>query len=247
MHCVSTSIHSSQSQATTATFDLAAAVNPGNTSWVTIEGSYGNGFLRRLEHRQQYKINGERLIEAGQHRFTILGIGYFGTSYVPGLVPIGPSSADYPNVGDTVDPRQKEQTHTALVALNDEWALSGRQQFQFSGFFRTYNLSRCTPDFGQGLIRQSEFRNSRRQQRQLCKQIQRQFFHPGWPRLRARSAASGRSRSLQLLHSRRYELRSLYPDEWKQCDDYANCSLRCSAGCVREPRPLLRRLATRRN
>ena len=100
--------------------DLAAAVSPGNTSWVTIEASYGNGFLRRLEHRQQYKINGERVIEAGQHRFTILGIGYFGSSYIPGLVPIGSSSADYPNVGDTVDPRQKEQTHTALMALNDE-------------------------------------------------------------------------------------------------------------------------------
>ena len=35
--------------------------------------------------------------------------------------------------------------------------LSGRQQFQFSGFFRTYNLSLYS-DFGQGLIRQSEFR-----------------------------------------------------------------------------------------
>jgi hypothetical protein len=44
-----------------------------------------------------------------------------------------------------------------LTALNDEWALSGRQQFQFSGAFRTYNLSLYS-DFGQGLIRQSEFR-----------------------------------------------------------------------------------------
>ena len=59
--------------------------------------------------------------------------------------------------GDTIDPRQKDQTHTALVALNDVWQLSSSQQLQFSGFFRTYNLSLFS-DFGQGLIRQSEFR-----------------------------------------------------------------------------------------
>jgi hypothetical protein len=137
--------------------DLAGGVSPGNTSWVTIEVSYGNGFLRRLEHRQQYKINGERAIETGQHRFTILGIGYFGSSYIPGLVPIGAAGAGYSNIGDTIDPRQREQTHTALMALNDEWTLSGRQQIQFSGFIRTYNLSLYS-DFGQRLIRQSEFR-----------------------------------------------------------------------------------------
>ena len=60
-------------------------------------------------------------------------------------------------MGDTIDPRQKDQTHSALVALNDVWQLSGRQQLQISGFFRTYNLSLFS-DFGQGLIRQSEFR-----------------------------------------------------------------------------------------
>ena len=36
-------------------------------------------------------------------------------------------------------------------------AISGSQQLQLSGFFRTYNLA-LDSDFGQGLIRQSEFR-----------------------------------------------------------------------------------------
>ena len=137
--------------------DLAAGLNRGDNAWLALEGSYGNGFLERLEHRQQYKINGERVFEAGSHQFTLMGIGYYGTSYVPGLVPVGASNPDYPNVGDTVDPRQKDQTHTALLALNDEWTVSGHQHYQFSGFFRTYNLSLYS-DFGQGLIRQSEFR-----------------------------------------------------------------------------------------
>ena len=79
---------------------------------------------------------------------------------MPGLVPIFAANADdaaYPNVGDTIDPRQKDQTHTALAALNDTWSATAQRQFQFSGFFRTYNLSLYS-DFGQGLIRQSEFR-----------------------------------------------------------------------------------------
>ena len=41
--------------------------------------------------------------------------------------------------------------------MNDVWQLSSSQQLQLSGFFRTYNLSLYS-DFGQGLIRQSEFR-----------------------------------------------------------------------------------------
>ena len=137
--------------------DLVAGLNGANNAWLALEGSYGNGFLKRLEHRQQYKINAERTFEAGPHRFTLVGIGYYGVSYVPGLVPIGASNPDYPDVGDTVDPRQKDQTHTALLALNDEWTLSGHEHCQFSGFFRTYNLSLYS-NFGQGLIRQSEFR-----------------------------------------------------------------------------------------
>lgn len=140
--------------------DLAAGFSPTPESWVAFEGSYGNGFLDRLEHRQQYKFNGERIFRAGQHQLTLLGIGYYGQSYVPGLVPIfasNPDDSNFPNLGDTIDPRQKDQTHTALVALNDVWHFSEGQQLQLSGFFRTYNLSLYS-DFGQGLIRQSEFR-----------------------------------------------------------------------------------------
>jgi hypothetical protein len=140
--------------------DLVAGLSPTPESWMAFTASYGNGFLARLEHRQQYKFNGERVFHAGEHRLTLFGIGYYGFSYVPGLVPIfALNSADenFSNYGDTIDPRQKDQTHTALVALNDVWQLSGSQQLNLSGFFRTYNLSLFS-DFGQGLIRQSEFR-----------------------------------------------------------------------------------------
>lgn len=140
--------------------DVVTGFNPGPTLWVALEGSYGNGFLERLEHRQQYKFNGERVFTPAKHRFTLLGIGYYGVSYIPGLVPLFARDAGdpgFPNVGDTIDPRQHDQTHTALAALNDVWQVTGSQQLDFSGFFRTYNLSLFS-DFGQGLIRQSEFR-----------------------------------------------------------------------------------------
>jgi hypothetical protein len=140
--------------------DLVAGLSPTPESWVAFAASYGNGFLDRLEHRQQYKFNGERVFRVGDHRLTLFGVGYYGFSYVPGLVPLFSSNsadANFPNYGDTIDPRQKDQTHTALVALNDVWQLSGGQQLELSGFFRSYNLSLFS-DFGQGLIRQSEFR-----------------------------------------------------------------------------------------
>jgi hypothetical protein len=140
--------------------DVVTGLSPTPESWVAFSASYGNGFLNRLEHRQQYKFNGRRLFDFGAHRLTLFGVGYYGFSYIPGLVPIFPlNSADskLPNYGDTIDPRQKDQTHTALVAVNDDWKLSGSQRLQLSGFFRTYNLSLLS-NFGQGLIRQSEFR-----------------------------------------------------------------------------------------
>jgi hypothetical protein len=140
--------------------DVVTGFSPAPDSFVVFEGSYGNGFLDRLEHRQQYKFNGQRIFKVGEHRLTFLGIGYYGFSYVPGLVPIftaNSADATFPNHGDTIDPRQKDQTHTGLVALNDNWDLTANQQLQLSGFFRTYNLSLFS-DFGQGLIRQSEFR-----------------------------------------------------------------------------------------
>ncbi|MGD0348102.1 MAG: TonB-dependent receptor [Terracidiphilus sp.] len=144
--------------------DLTATVgmSPSKNSWAAMEGSFGNGFLDRLEHRKQFKFNGGQTIHAGDHTLTLFGIAYLGYGYVAGLRPIfGFNAVDaaagwvaYP---DTIDPRQKDQTHTALVALNDEWKLGANQEAQLSGFFRTYNLSLFS-DFGLGLIRQSEFR-----------------------------------------------------------------------------------------
>lgn len=136
--------------------DLVAGFSPTPESWMAFEGSYGNGSLDRLEHRQQFKFNGQRIFHLGDHRLTLFGIGYYGSSYIPGLVPIA-SSSDLPNFGDTIDPRQKDQTHTALVTLNDVWQLTASQQLQFSSFLRTYNLALFS-NLGDGLIRQSEFR-----------------------------------------------------------------------------------------
>ena len=139
-----------------------AGLSPTEYSWIAIEGSYGNGFLDRLEHRKQFKLNGGQVFHAGNHVLTLFGIGYYGFSYVAGLSPIyGFNSVDaadgWTRYPDTVDPRQKDQTHTALIALNDVWKLGENQELQLSGFFRTYNLSLFS-DFGDGLIRQSEFR-----------------------------------------------------------------------------------------
>ena len=146
--------------------------SPVPDSFVALSAAYGNGFLDWLEHRQQYKFNGERSFHLGEHQLTVMGIGYYGVSYVPGLVPICPANADdanFPNLGDTIDPRQHDQTHTALVAVNDMWKLNGSQELQLSGFFRTYNLSLYS-NFGQGLIRQSEFRTVAGGSRELCEQ-----------------------------------------------------------------------------
>jgi hypothetical protein len=139
---------------------LVTGFSPSPNSFVALSAAYGNGFLDRLEHRQQYKFNTERIFQLGEHRLSLLGIGYYGDSYVPGLTPIYAANADdakFLNLGDTIDPRQHDQTHTGLAALNDIWQLSASQQLQLSGFFRTYNLSLFS-NFGQGLIRQSEFR-----------------------------------------------------------------------------------------
>ncbi len=140
--------------------DLVAGVSPSSASWLAFEASYGNGLLDRLEHRQQFKFNGQRRFHFADHTLTLFGIGYYGSSFVPGLVPIFASNSgdsNFLNYGDTIDPRQQDQTHTALIAVNDTWEFDRSQQLQFSSFFRTYNLSLIS-DFGQGLIRQSEFR-----------------------------------------------------------------------------------------
>ena len=120
--------------------------------WIGIQASYGNGFLDTLEHRQQYKVNALKGWDVGAHRLTLLFIGYYGQSRIPGLVPVG-----IPNLHDTIDSRQKDQTHTGELGLNDVWHLNSSEDLHLSGFFRTYNLALYS-DFGDGLIRQSEFR-----------------------------------------------------------------------------------------
>lgn len=139
-----------------------AGMSPSASSWGAMEGSFGNGFLDRLEHRKQFKLNRGRIFHAGDHTLALFAIAYVGYGYVAGLKPMfGFNSVDaaagWTEYPDTIDPRQKDQTHTALVALNDVWKLDDRQELQFSGFFRTYNLSLYS-NFGLGLIRQSEFR-----------------------------------------------------------------------------------------
>jgi hypothetical protein len=135
--------------------DFVTGWSPRNLStlgWIALETSFGNGFLARPEHRQQYKLNGYRSFKTGQHTVSLFGTGYYGFSYVPGLIPI---DIDVP--GDTIDSRQHDRTHNSLIVATDTWRLADKQKLEFSGFFRTYSLD-LRSDFGEGLIRQSEFR-----------------------------------------------------------------------------------------
>ncbi len=127
--------------------------DPQTNAWVAAEASFGNGFLDRLEHRQQYKLNGFREFKPGRHQLTLFGIGYYGFSFVPGLIPI-----DFPVSDDTIDKRQLDRTHNFLAVATDNWKLSDQKQFSFSGFFRNYALT-LRSNFGDGLIQQSENRN----------------------------------------------------------------------------------------
>jgi Carboxypeptidase regulatory-like domain len=136
-------------------YDLVSGWSPGNPqagAWLGMEIAGGDGFLKLPEHRRQYKVNGERHYSFGHHLLTLFGAGYYGQSRIPGLVPIG-----VPVLQDTIDPRQSDRTHTALFVASDTWQITDRQQLQFSEYFRTYSLD-LKSDFGDGLIRQSEFR-----------------------------------------------------------------------------------------
>ena len=136
-------------------YDVVAGWSPANlqtAAWVGLEIAGGNGFLELPENRKQYKLNAEKSFTLGHHQLTLFGVGYYGYSRIPGLVPIA-----VPVPGDTIDPRQSDRTYTSLFAASDTWQISNNRQMQFSGFFRTYSLS-LQSDFGDGLIRQSEFR-----------------------------------------------------------------------------------------
>ena len=82
-----------------------------------------------------------------------MGIGYYGFSYVPGLIP-----TTVPAPGDTIDNRQLDRTHTFILVATDNWRLGEQRQLSFSGFFRNYALT-LRSNFGDGLIQQSESRN----------------------------------------------------------------------------------------
>jgi len=127
--------------------------NPQTNAWIAGEVAFGNGFLDRLEHRQQYKLNGFRQYNFGRHQLSLFGTGYYGSSYVPGLIPIAVSVP-----GDTIDDRQLDYTHNFLGVISDNWKLSERRQVSLSGFFRNYALT-LRSNFGDGLIQQSETRN----------------------------------------------------------------------------------------
>jgi len=135
--------------------DLVTGWSPGNPAtqaWVMLQTSFGNGFLARPEHRQQYKVNAYRAFKIGTHDITLFGIEYYGSSFIPGLIPTTFSIA-----GDTIDSRQRDTTHTSLAVASDTWRITGNQSLAVSCFFRTYSLD-LRSDFGDGLIRQSEFR-----------------------------------------------------------------------------------------
>ena len=136
--------------------DLAvgfAPSNPATKAWLALEANYGNGLMETLEHRQQYKWNAQWIVSRAAHEISLLSIGYWGKSHEGNLVPVGLGLA----VRDTIDPRQQDQTHTGIVAANDQWKVGDSDQVNLSGFFRTYNLALFS-NFGEGLIRQSEFR-----------------------------------------------------------------------------------------
>lgn len=150
--------------------DLVAGwspADPATRAWIAVQASYGNGFLATPEHRRQYKVNGHRVFALGYHQITLFGIGYYGQSKVPGLVPL-----DVPNLHDTIDPRQRDQTHTGEVAINDVWRPVPSDEFQLSSFVRTYNLALYS-NFGDGLIRQSEFRTEAGGQANYVRKVNR--------------------------------------------------------------------------
>jgi Carboxypeptidase regulatory-like domain len=130
-----------------------APSDPAKKEWLALEANYGNGLMRTLEHRQQYKWNVLRVFDPGKHEITLFSVGYYGVSHEGNLVPIGFGV----QVNDTVDRRQMDQTHTSILTANDQWKPGHNEEVAFSGFFRTYNLALFS-DFGEGLIRQSEFR-----------------------------------------------------------------------------------------
>jgi hypothetical protein len=120
--------------------------------WISVETNFGDGYLRRPEERKQFKLNGEQVFNFGRHAISLFGAGYYGSSRIPGLVPIDLSLPD-----ETIDPRQSDRTQTEFLVASDRWQISQTRHVNLAGYFRTYGLNLLS-NFGDGLIRQSEFR-----------------------------------------------------------------------------------------
>jgi len=136
--------------------DLSAGLAPNNPlkkEWLAVEANFGNGLMKRLEHRKQIKWNGLRVFDTSKHEITLFSLGYWGKSHEGNLIPVGFGQ----QLDDTIDPRQFDQTHSSIQAIDDVWKVRTSDEVAFSGFFRTYNLALYS-NFGEGLIRQSEFR-----------------------------------------------------------------------------------------
>lgn len=142
---------------------------PEIKEWIGLEFSFGNGFLDRLEHRKQYKINASRVFTLGKHDLTIYGIGYHGFSFLPGLIPVG---VRVPN--DTYDSRQREEASAGIAIVNDVWHLSPTSQIQTSGYLRNYYLD-VRPNFGNGWLRQTETRTANSESLFYTNQLSRSF------------------------------------------------------------------------
>ncbi|WP_263358954.1 TonB-dependent receptor [Acidicapsa ligni] len=132
-----------------------APSDPAKKAWLALEGNYGNGLMLTLEHRKQFKGNALRVFDREKHEITVFGDAYYGVSHEGNLAPVGFGM----QVKDTVDRRQMDQTHTFILAANDQWKATAKDEVAFSGYLRTYNLTLFS-NFGEGLIRQSEFRNA---------------------------------------------------------------------------------------
>ena len=157
-------------------YDVVTGWSPPRASspgWVGIEVAGGDGFLRLPEHRRQYKVNSQKSLLIGRHTLSLFAAGYYGSSRLPGLVPIDHIPAD-----DTIDPRQSDRTHSSLLVATDTWERSSAEEFQFSGYFRTYSLGLIS-NFGDGLIRQSEFRTTAGGNINYRRQVSRAFTLDG--------------------------------------------------------------------
>lgn len=72
--------------------DFAAGLapkNPEKKEWLALEANYGNGLMKRLEHRKQFKWNAFRVFDPGKHEIILVSLGYWGMSHEGNLVPLG--------------------------------------------------------------------------------------------------------------------------------------------------------------